>query len=94
MDEQEYLNIFDFLSSPDKYRVWPAHVTAVQKPNFRRKCKSYQLVAGTVHYLHKKHGLVRVIKAPEKDAILQACHSAPTSGHFAVNKTWIKIAER
>jgi hypothetical protein len=37
---------------------------------------------------------VRVIKAPEKDAILQACHSAPTSGHFAVNKTWIKIAER
>lgn len=26
--------------------------------------------------------------------ILTSCHSDPTSGHFGITKTWIRVAER
>ena len=35
-----------------------------------------------------------VTSANERERILKACHSEPTSGHFRLTKTWKRIAER
>ena len=41
-----------------------------------------------------KHGNLRVIKDYEKEQILNACHAAPISGHFGINKTTENITTR
>ena len=87
MEESEYMNICVFLQSDQNKRVWPADLLNKNKRNYRQKCAKYELLNGTLHYNHPKHGKVRVIKASEKNTILFACHKAPTSGHFGVNKT-------
>jgi hypothetical protein len=105
MDEQDFLDICAFLQSPENLRDWPAKVRVHQstsvkvfsnhKRNFRAKCSSFEVVNGTLHYQHKTHGLVRVIKGTEKEAILQACHNSPgDGGHFGINKTTSKIVQR
>ena len=87
MENEEYQLITKFLSSSTEFREWPSLVnTRDKKTNFRRKCAKYQLVSGNLHYMHKKHGIVRVIKTAEELTILQACHSSPTSGDLGVNK--------
>ena len=60
-------------------------------PNVRRHSASIQ--ARSI-YQHKKHGSLRVIRDVEKQQILEACHSAPTSGHLGVNKTANKVITR
>lgn len=94
MEELEYQNFCTFLGSDANKRVWPENVKVTEKRNFRRKCSKYVLVNGTLHYMHGKHGQLRVIKETEKDTILNACHKAKSAGHLGVNKTTKKIAER
>ena len=71
--------------------AWP---NGMAKRNVRRKCAAFTLISGTLHCHHKKHGDVRVIQQSEKNQILHACHSVPTSGHFGVNKTTQKSVSR
>lgn len=95
MENSEYKALHTFLSSPEEKRVWPEQVTTKdQKRNWRRKAASYSIVSGTLHYDHKSHGSVRVIKKDETASILKGCHSNPTSGHLGINKTWQKVASR
>ncbi|XP_061181232.1 uncharacterized protein LOC133189855 [Saccostrea echinata] len=68
--------------------------TNSQKNNFRRKAKVFQLLDGTLYYLHKKHSSVRVVRFEEKAAILKACHTTATARHQGVNRTATKIRER
>lgn len=87
----------DFLTSKDSSsRAWPASAnTENNRRNFRKKANKYVLLDGTLHYIHpktQKH--LRVIRVTEKEAILQACHVAPTAGHQGVNKTTSLIMSR
>lgn len=99
MDKVELDEIIDFITSSEDCKKWPEHVlnshnTKDSKRNFRRKCAAFTSVEGTLHYKHKKHGLLRVISADEKDSIIAACHSDPTSAHLGINKTSEKICSR
>ena len=97
MDEIDCKEISDFLQSRTaQVRTWPKNKNSKNsKRNFRQKCSNFALANGTLHYNHKKHGPVRVIKGDEKDTILQACHDSPgDGGHFGINKTTDKIVER
>lgn len=96
MDETEYTEICDFLRGDELHKLWPDSVTSskASKRNFRRKCASFELLNGTLHYRHKKYGAIRVIRQSEKDSILYACHKTPTAGHFGINKTDRTITER
>ena len=93
MEELEYQSLCAFLASDKQKRVWPSEAAA-GKRNFRRKCAKYTLLDGTLHYVHRKYGNLRVVKDSEKETILHACHKAPVSGHLGVVKTSKKICER
>lgn len=99
MDIRETEEIIAFLNSNVDRKVWPESVKTKQdiklaKRNFRAKCSKFCVVEGTLHYMHKKHGSLRVIHKSEKDQVLKACHSDPTGGHMGVNKTLQKVNTR
>ena len=74
--------ISTFLNSSFDNRTWHDAITSVKevmtaKCKFRAKCLKFEIVGGTLHYKHKKHGNLRVVAASEKDQILHACHFDP-----------------
>ena len=95
MDSTDIDSIVCFLISPPDKRHWPDRIeTKDEKRNYRQRCSRFQVVDATLHYSHKKHGLLRVVRNNEKEQILFACHTSPTAGHLGINKTLSTIATR
>lgn len=52
------------------------------------------MIGDILHYTHKIHGQLRVVKQCEISDMLNSMHADPLAGHLGVNKTQKKISTR
>ena len=65
-----------------------------RKRAIRRKASTLVIKNGEIYIRRKKRTVKVITSKDEQRRIVRACHSEATSGHFGVNKTWRRIAER
>ena len=89
-DEQLLQYAIDYTIS----HTYPPDLSKDKKRAVRRKAATLTVEKGEV-FLRRHQRRVKVVTSGEEQKrIVNACHSEPTSGHFGVNKTWRRVAER
>ena len=89
MDRQQYNNLINFLNT----KSYPEDLNNKQKQKFRQQAKFYQTDNQTL-YQKNKQQILKVIKREEVETVLYNMHDNPLSGHFKLDATYNRIAEK
>jgi transposase InsO family protein len=93
MNEQNYQNIFNYLSRQEI----PSNLTQPkQQRRFKNYCNSFVLQQNFIYKIdnRKDNNFLKVIKRPEMEPLLYMMHNDPLAGHFATDTMFAKIRER
>ena len=72
---------------------YPPGLSRDKKRAVRKRAATVVCDKREVFVIRKQRKVKVVTGANEREYILKACHSEPTSGNFGLTKTWKRIAE-
>ena len=75
-------------------KSYPHNIDAKMKRSIRRRSSLLTFENGDILVRRKNRRVKVITNSTDRCRILEACHSAPTSGHFGVTKTRKKVSER
>ena len=82
MDKEEYRKILEFLQKK------------VDDKKLQKQANTFEVKNGKLYKKKKDSKILRVLQKDETETILYMVHNHEMRGHFGINATYNKIAER